>query len=82
MSCKDGCLCFSGQHIWDEKYEQEVKSEKWCLCCEHFFPAEDVEDNLADEAIIWKEGSLLNKPQSNPSSGSKSFAKGVIKRRT
>lgn len=32
------CQCYSGNHIWDLDYEKENKTERYCLCCEHFFP--------------------------------------------
>lgn len=54
-----GCGCLQGQHIWDEDYDD--KNEKWCVCCEHFFPTEDAEIEALDSAIEWPDGSS-NKP--------------------
>ena len=66
-----------GNHIWDLEYDRLVKSERYCVCCEHFFLSDDTEDDLADNAI-----ELPGKPtkSKNPSSGG-GLNKGKVRRR-
>ena len=79
----DKCGCTQGKHIWDTDYDQPASSERWCVCCEHFFLAEDGEDAAADNAIEWKNDSIINKPKnSQPSNNNIAMNKGVIRRRT
>ncbi len=73
--------CASGNHIWDLDYENVVKSEHYCIICYHYFAADDTEDNATDESIIWKTGTLLNKPIVDSRAPATGLNKGLIKRR-
>jgi hypothetical protein len=74
----NNCECMQGNHIWDLLYDKEVKSERYCICCEHFFFSEDIEDRAVDNAIICP-GLLNNSNSKSPSP--RGFSKGKIVRR-
>lgn len=69
------CGCMRGHHIWDIQYEKEVKSEKWCICCEHFFLSDDIEETATDDVVNGKE-------TSSNSHNSNGLKKGKIIRRS
>jgi hypothetical protein len=70
----DDCGCWRGDHIWDMQIENQLKSERFCVCCEHYFLSEDAEDKATDNAIDYP-----GKPTKSKQPGG--FSKGVIKRR-
>lgn len=51
MSHNPNCKCFSGSHIWDLDYDKQMTSERYCICCEHFFASEVIEEKNLDVAI-------------------------------
>lgn len=71
----NNCECNNSIHIWDDNYDQQVKSERFCLCCEHYFLSEDAEE-LATTAAI-ELPSQTSKDKKIPG-----IKKGVIRRRS
>lgn len=74
-------MCWAGHHIWDEKYDEEVKSERWCVCCEHFFASDASEMSSMDDAIEFP-GQITNPVKPSEKKPGKGMSKGIIKRRS
>ena len=70
--------CLKSGHLWDLRYDQLVKSERYCTRCGHFFAGEDNEASTLDNAIQWPENSLNH---SKDNVGRFGFKKGKIVRR-
>jgi hypothetical protein len=80
-SHSDGCGCMIGNHIWDTPYENEVKSERWCICCEHFYPSDETEFDGLDSAIEIS-GSIINPKPISKHDSKGGIRKGKIVRRS
>lgn len=78
--CKNGkCGCFSENHIWDTDYDKQIKSERYCICCEHFFLSQEAEDDTLDGVIELSE--KTNNSTKTPVISISGMNKGKIVRR-
>lgn len=57
--------CMSGEHIWDEEYDDLKLGQRKCISCQYYFLDDEKEEKATEAAVD------MNEPKKNKKSGIK-----------